>query len=191
LLLALLLGAPVETDDPRHASKHREPDYDPAGPHGGRADVRTSCGRRVLLVSTLPAWRILPAAPLPRVTFIPAINGKSAAPRKDGHAPSYRVRPGERLIMRVTVTVPSHLTLTALWFGISTGIVGGGSNGTGSMHPILAHYRQPLSTGSHTFGLRWRVPKRRSGTSLYLVTSWSSRHPPANVGQFVAQLILS
>jgi hypothetical protein len=128
---------------------------------------------------------------LPRVTFIPAINGKSAAPRKDGHAPSYRVRPGERLIMRVTVTVPSHLTLTTLWFGISTGIVGGGSNGTGSMHPILAHYRQPLSTGSHTFGLRWRVPKRRSGTSLYLVTSWSSRHPPANVGQFVAQLILS
>jgi len=125
------------------------------------------------------------------VTFIAAINGKSAASRKDGHVPSYRVEPGEHLMMRVTVIVPKHLTVTELWFGISTGIVGGGQNGTGSMHPILVHYRQPLSTGSHTFGLRWHVPKRRSGTGLDLVTSWSSSHPPANVGQFVAQLTVN
>jgi hypothetical protein len=127
----------------------------------------------------------------PRVTFTPTVKGKVAARPKDGHMPSYRVRPGEHLAMTVAVTVPRHLTITELWFGISTGIVGAGPNGTGSMHPIVAHYRQPLSAGTHMLGLRWCVPKSRSGTSLDLVTSWSSRHPPANVGQFVAQLILN
>jgi hypothetical protein len=136
-----------------------------------------------------------PGAPCPetmlRVMFTPVINGKSAAPRKDGHVPSYRVRPGEQLAMTVAVTVPRHLTITQLWFGISTGIVGGGPNGTGSMHPILAHYRQPLSAGTHTIGLRWRIPQRRSGTSLYLVTAWSGQPSPGNVAQSVAQLTLS
>jgi hypothetical protein len=141
--------------------------------------------------SRCPPGASCPPPPLPRVTFTPTVNGKVAARRKDGHAPSYRVRPGEHLAMTVAVTVPRHLTITELWFGISTGILGGGPNGTGSMHPIVAHYRQPLSAGTHMLGLRWRVPKRRSGTRLDLVTSWSSRHPPANVGQFVAQLILS
>ena len=45
----------------------------------------------------------------------------SFAPRKDGHVPSYRVRPGEHLVMRIAVTVPKHVKITALWFGISAG----------------------------------------------------------------------
>jgi hypothetical protein len=128
---------------------------------------------------------------MPRVTFVPTVNGRLAVLPKDGSSPSYHVRPGEHLVMSVAVTVPRHLTVTALWFDISTGTLGGGPNGTGSMHPILAHYRQPLSAGSHTFGLRWRIPTRRSGTSFYLVTAWSSRRPPGNAGQFVAQLVLN
>jgi hypothetical protein len=136
-----------------------------------------------------------PGAPcpmaMPRVTFTPTINGQLAVLPKDGSPPRYHVRPGEHLVMKVAVTVPGHLTVTALWFGISTGILGGGPDGTGSMHPILASYRQPLSAGSHTFGLRWRVPERRSGTSLYLITAWSGHSPPGNAEQFVAQLILS
>ena len=51
----------------------------------------------------------------------------------------------------------------------------------GRMNPILAHYRQPLSAGSHTFGLRWRVPHRRSGAGLYLVFAWSSHQPPTRI----------
>jgi hypothetical protein len=141
--------------------------------------------------SRCPPGASCPPPQLPRVTFTPTVNGKVAARREDGHVPSYRIRPGEYLAMTVAVTVPRHLMVTELWFGISTGILGGGPNGTGSMHPILAHYRQPLSAGTYMLGLRWRVPKRRSGTRLDLVTSWSSRHPPANVGQFVAQLILN
>ena len=89
------------------------------------------------------------------------------------------------------MTVPRHLTVTALWFGISTGVLGGGPNGTGSMHPILAHCRGPLSAGPHSCWMRWRVPERRRGTSLYLAAAWSSRHPPGNVTQFAARFAVS
>jgi hypothetical protein len=86
------------------------------------------------------------------VTFIPAISGKSAVPRKDGHVPSYWVRPGEYLMIRVTVTVPKHVTVTTLWFGISTGTWGNGPRGRPvGMNPILAHYHQRLSAGSHAW----------------------------------------
>jgi hypothetical protein len=136
-----------------------------------------------------------PGAPcpetMPRVTFIPTVNGQSAVLPGNGSLPRYHVRPRERLVVKVAVTVPRHLTVTALWFGISTGILGGGPDGTGSMHPILAHYRHPLSAGLHIFGLRWRVPKRRSRSTLYLITAWSGHSPPGNVEQFVAQLMLN
>jgi hypothetical protein len=124
----------------------------------------------------------------PGVAFTPTINGKTAVPGKDGHAPSYRVRPGENLVMRVVVTVPRRVRITALWFGISNGTVLGGRNGTVGINPILGHYRQLLSAGSHAFGLRWRIPARRLGSPLYLVTAWSSYPPPATVAQIIAKL---
>jgi hypothetical protein len=128
----------------------------------------------------------------PRVTFIPTINGKSAVPRKDGHVPSYRVRPGEYLVMRVTVTVPNHVQVTALWFGISAGTWGNRPQGRPvGMNPILAHYHRPLSAGPHTFGLRWHIPKHRAGASMYLVFAWSSHQPRASVAGPVAMLALA
>jgi len=124
------------------------------------------------------------------VTFIPAVNGVSFAPRKDGHVHSYRVRPGEHLVMRVAVTVPTHVTITALWFGISAGTWGNGPGGPIGMNPILAHYRQVLPAGSHTFGLHWRIPHLHAGTSPYLIYAWSSRQPDASVSGSVATLAL-
>lgn len=53
-------------------------------------------------------------------------NHQTGVLRKDGHVPSYRVRPGEHLIMNVVVTVPKHITLAALWLGISEGTWGTG-----------------------------------------------------------------
>jgi hypothetical protein len=125
------------------------------------------------------------------VTFTPVMNGRPALLRKDGHVPSYRVRPGRDLVMSVAVTVPKHLRLTALWLGISTGTWGNGPGGrpTG-MRPILVHSGRPLSTGVHTFGLRWRIPKHRSG-SVYLTMAWTSRQPSASVSGPVARLVLS
>jgi hypothetical protein len=125
------------------------------------------------------------------VTFTPAINGVPAAFRADGHVHDYRVHPGEYLAMRIAVAVPEHVTITALWFGISAGTWGTGPDGRPvGMHPILAHYNQPLPAGSHTFGLRWRIPAHRTA-SLYLTYTWSSRQPPASVAGPVARLILS
>ena len=132
-----------------------------------------------------------PPPPLPKVTFTPTINGVSFALRKDGHVPRYRARPGQTLVMRVAVTVPKQVTITALWFGISTGTWGGGPNGPTGMDPILAHYTLPLSTGSHMFGLHWRLPHRRPGTSLYLTYAWSSHRPDASVSGPIATLALS
>lgn len=131
-----------------------------------------------------PPGASCPSPPLPKVTFATTINGKPG----EGRIPSYRVRPGENLVMRVAVTVPRHFRLTSLAFGISTGSWGG-PNGTGGMNPILAHYHQPLSAGSHTFSMRWRVPHRRSGASLYLTFGWSSHQPNATVAGAAAQLI--
>lgn len=127
-----------------------------------------------------------PPPPLPRVTFATTINGKPG----EGRIPRYRVRSGENLVMRVAVTVPRHFRLTSLAFGISTGNWGG-PNGTGGMNPVLAHYHQPLSAGSHTFDLHWRVPHHPSGASLYLTYGWSSHQPDATVAGAVAQLIPS
>jgi hypothetical protein len=124
----------------------------------------------------------------PDVTFTAAINGTSAANRNDGSAPGYQVRPGEYLAMRVAVTVPGHVRVTALWFGISEGSYGYGPQGPTGMNPVLDHYSQPLSAGSYMFGFWWRIPQR-PGASLYLTFAWSSYC--ASVTGPVAQLILN
>ncbi len=127
---------------------------------------------------------------MPRVAFTPLINGRSGSHATDGGPPGFRVSAGERLLIRVAVTVPRQLTVTALSFGISAGTLSGAQDGTGGMHPVLVRYREPLSTGKHWFRLRWQVPGSHPGAPLYLVAAWSSRHPPGNVEQFVAQFTL-
>jgi hypothetical protein len=126
------------------------------------------------------------------VTFTPIVNRKPAVLRKDGHVPSYRVRSGEYLVMRVAVGVPRHVRITALWFGVSAGAWGTGPKGHPSgMNPILAHYAQPLPAGSHTFGFRWRIPRLHAGTSLLLTFAWSSHQPPASVSGPFAHLVVT
>ena len=56
--------------------------------------------------------------------------------------PSYRVRPGEDLVMRIAVTVPKHVRVTALWLGVSQGTWGNGPKGPIGMSPVLAKLRQ-------------------------------------------------
>lgn len=124
--------------------------------------------------------------------FIPIVNGKPAVLRKDGHVPSYRVRSGEYLVMRVTVVVPQHVRITALRFGVSTGTWGTGPQGRPiGMNPILAHYAQPLPAGSHTFGLRWHIPRLHAGASRLLTFAWSSSRPPASVSGPFAHLTVN
>ena len=116
------------------------------------------------------------------------ILGQSTQDRR----PSYRVRSGEYLVMRIGVVVPEHVRITALWFGVSTGAWGTGLHGrpTG-MHPILAHYAHPLPAGSHTFGLRWRIPRLHAKASRMLTFAWSSSQPPASVMGPFAHLVVN
>ena len=51
------------------------------------------------------------------------------------------VRPGEDLVMRVAVTVPKHVRVMALWFGISTRTRGSGPPDGGQMAKHLARHR--------------------------------------------------
>lgn len=141
-----------------------------------------------------PPGASCPPPPLPRVTFVPTINGQTAVLRKDGHVTSYRVRSGEYLVMRVAVTVPRHITVTALSLGISTDTYGGSPQHPIGVHPILVQSRLPLAAGLHTFGLRWRIPKgqlvNQPGASLLLVSVWSTSQPSASVTQPIAALAL-
>jgi hypothetical protein len=86
--------------------------------------------------------------------------------------------------------VPRHVTVTALWFGISTGTWEAGPDGPAGMSPVLAHYALPLSAGSHTFGLTWRVPLRRASGSVILTYAWSSHRPDASATGPIATLAL-
>lgn len=113
-----------------------------------------------------PPGASCPAVIAPKVTFIPAVHGQAVVLRKNGHALRYRVRSGEQLAVRITVTVPRHVEVTALWFGISAGAFGNGPKGRPvGMKPIL-----PISPG----------PCQRVLTSLTCAgVSRNSAPPPA------------
>ena len=125
----------------------------------------------------------------PRVMFVTTINGHSAARPLPGPVPSFRVRPGEHLVMQVAVTVPRHVRVTALWVGVCKNSWGWGPGDrlTG-MNPILTYSRRPLPAGVHTFGLRWRFREGRSGASLYLCVAWLSRNPSSGRAGAIAVL---
>jgi hypothetical protein len=118
-----------------------------------------------------------------RLSFTVAVNGQSQVFPKNGPPPSFTVTPGEDLRINVDVTVPERHKVTALWLGISVGVVGTPSE----LHPILAHTRKPLGPGSHRFRLRWTVPAGlRSGTLRYVAAEWDYRQ--GHVGQVIAGL---
>jgi hypothetical protein len=123
-----------------------------------------------------------PPAKIPfPLSFTVAVNGQSRVFPNNGPPPSFTVTPGEDLRINVDVTVPAYHRVTALWLGISGGVIGTPSD----LHPILAHTRKPLGPGSHGFRLRWTVPAGlRPGTLRYVAAEWDIRQ--GHVGQFIA-----
>jgi hypothetical protein len=141
--------------------------------------------------SRCPPGFSCPSPPLPRLTYVTAVNGQSATFGDHPPLPRYHVRPGEHLLMTVAAIVPRNLRLTALWLGISRGNwgIGPGGRPTG-MKPILAHSRRSLPAGMHSFGLRWRVPEGQRSGSLYIVSAWSSDQPFASSAGAIAVLMV-
>lgn len=130
-----------------------------------------------------------PAAVPARLGYAITVNGKSASLHRNGHPPSFPARPGQRLHITVAVIVPRHTTVTALSLGISAHSYGGSPQHPIGVQPILAHSRQPLAPGRHTFGLRWRIPNEQPGTSLLLASIWATDQ--ADIAQAIATLTLN
>lgn len=127
-----------------------------------------------------------------QLSFTVAVNGRPRVFPRHG-VPRFPVSAGEHLNIRVGVVVPAHAKLSTLWLGISRGdFTAPGPDGQrpASMRPVLAHTRKPLMTGTHTFRLTWTVPAGLpGGTTLWLVTGWTTRQEHASVGQGVAQFV--
>jgi hypothetical protein len=94
--------------------------------------------------------------------------------------PGFTVTPGERLSIRVLVTIPRRARVTDLWLGISRGSFGSNRTGPIGQQPILAHIRNGLEPGRRTFRIDWTVPdETKTGTVLWLAASWTGMLPLA------------
>ncbi len=111
----------------------------------------------------------------PGLSYTVTVNGQTRAVPATGAAQLFTVTPGERLTMTVQVTVPGPQAMTALWLGITNGVLSGHAN----MEPVLAaSTRVPLRPGAHRFVLHWTVPAGLApGTSRQLSAEWAWRGP--------------
>lgn len=120
-----------------------------------------------------------PGPPPPGLSYTVTANGQTRAVATGTALPLFTITPGENLRIKVGVTVPAHVRVTALWLGISKGSWGIGPNGPTGINPILAHIRKSLGPGTYSFRLRWTVPAGlRPRTNRYLATAWSFREAP-------------
>jgi len=153
------------------------------------------------VVAAIPVALSGPAGPSPSarpasvplgLSFTVAVNGQSRVFPGKGPQPRFTVTRSERLRIRIGVAVRAHTTVTALWLGVTTGVLGSpgreGQRPTG-MRPVLAHTGQRLTSGRHTFSLTWTMPAHLpAGTTLLLAAAWEQGD--AGIGQAVAVLAL-
>jgi hypothetical protein len=120
-----------------------------------------------------------PPPPAPGLSYTVTANGETRVVPATGAPQLFTIAPGERLTMTVEVTVPGPRAMTALWLGITNGILAPRSGGPADMNPILAaSTRVPLRPGTHRFVLHWTVPAwLRPGTSRQLSAEWEWSGP--------------
>jgi hypothetical protein len=121
-----------------------------------------------------------PAPLAPGLSYTVTADGHTrAVPARRAALPLFTITPGERLTITVDVTVPAHVTATALWLGITNGVLSPRPDGPADMSPILvASTRVPLRPGAHRFVLHWAVPPGlRPGTSRQLSAEWAWSGP--------------
>ena len=121
---------------------------------------------------------VIAAAPAigPRLSSTVTVNGQTRAVSAiTGALPLFTIIPGERLTMTVKVTVPGPQAMTALWLGITNGVLAPRPDGPADMKPILAaSTRVLLRPGAHRFVLHWTVPAElRPGNSQQLSMEWA------------------
>lgn len=133
-----------------------------------------------------------PAPPPPELSYTVTLNGQTQAfPANGLTVPHYVITPGENLTIIVNVTVPEHVTVTALWLGITNGILSPRPGGPTNMSPILAaRTHTTLSPGAHRFSLRWVVPAElHPGASRQLSAQWAwPGRAPGTAQRIIAEL---
>ncbi|MGD0684859.1 MAG: hypothetical protein ABSA03_07040 [Streptosporangiaceae bacterium] len=130
-----------------------------------------------------------PIAPF-QLSFTVTVNGHA---RRNESPPRFTVTPGEHLSIHIAVIIPVHARLTTLWLGVTKDELSSpGRDGQRppGMRPVLAHTRQPLTPGPHTFRLTWTAPAHlRRGTTLSLAAAWATRQEDDRAAQFVAEFV--
>jgi hypothetical protein len=98
-------------------------------------------------------------------------NGQTRSVPATGGPLLFTIKPGQRMTATVEVRVPGPEPMTALWLGITNGVL----NGHANMEPVLAaSTRAPLQPGAHRFMLHWAVPAGlRPGSSRQLSVQWA------------------
>jgi hypothetical protein len=126
-----------------------------------------------------------PPPPPPGLSYTVTVNDQTRAVPATGGPQLFTVTPGQRLMMTVEVTVPGPRAITALWLGITNGVL----SGHAGMEPVLAASTGvPLRPGAHRFVLHWTVRAGLApGTSRQLSVEWAWRGPePGNAEREVA-----
>jgi hypothetical protein len=128
-----------------------------------------------------------PSPPAPGLSYTVTANGQTRpVSATGGNQPLFTITPGERLTVTVEVRVPGPEPMTALWLGITNGLLSGHAN----MEPVLAaSTHAPLRPGTHRFVLHWAVPAGlRPGSSRQLSAQWAWAGPePGNAEREVAE----
>lgn len=128
-----------------------------------------------------------------RLSFTVAVNGQSREFPESGRTPSFTVTSSKFLRIHISVIVPPHAEVTALWLGVTEGEFSppapNGQRPAG-MRPVLARTRKVLTPGRHTFNLTWTMPAHISpGTTRWLAAAWETKQQGARVAQPVAELV--
>lgn len=130
-----------------------------------------------------------PARLPPWLSYMVTVNGQIGA-----HGlPRYVITPGEELAITVDATVPAHVTVTALWLGITDGVLSADPHGPSGMSPVLAaRTGTRLLPGVHQFRLHWLVPGGLPpGASRQLSAAWTwagGQWPPGAQEGVIAEL---
>ena len=109
----------------------------------------------------------------PELSYTITVNGQTHALGPGLAIPRYVITPGENLTITVDVSVQAHLTVTALWLGITDGVLAPRLAGPADMTVLAAYTHRLTGPAEHRFRMRWAAPEGlRPGSSRQLSAEW-------------------
>ena len=135
-----------------------------------------------------------PAPMAPELSYNVIVNGQTKAFGPGLALPRYVITPGENLTITVRVSVQTHVVVTAVWLGITDGVLSPRPGGPAAMSPVLTAYTYEITgPAERDFRFRWTVPKElRAGDSRQLSVDWIWSGKPRFPGgseEFIAELV--